>query len=145
MQEYRVIIPEEYIRIVEFIQEENRGYAEINISLKEFEPKIVFAWHFSIMIDCKEVDPDGLPTENELKVLDSFQTYLSEITLGTDPAKPNAIFLARIDWKSTRELIWRVYNPESIQHKLKAILGTDIPPRPFDYRIDPDNEWKLAQ
>ena len=43
MTAYRVIIPEERFRLVEFSQDDLPGIAAINQSLVDFEPKAVFA------------------------------------------------------------------------------------------------------
>ena len=77
--------------------------------------------------------------------MSEFEQYLSRIATGPDSEKPNALFLARIDWKESRELIWRVYDPKFVDKPLREILDTEVPPREFDYRIDPDDEWELAE
>jgi hypothetical protein len=51
MTDYRVILPEERFRVVTFRQDDLPGIGVINEALVPFEPKIVFAWHLSIMID----------------------------------------------------------------------------------------------
>jgi hypothetical protein len=145
MQEVRVIIPEERIKVIQFIQDETRGFAEVNHGLKDLQSKIVFAWHLSIMIDLQDVNDFKLPEESEKIVLSDFELFLSDLVLGSDPNRPNGIFLARIDWNSTRELIWRVYEANAVNQSLQQIIGTGIPPRPFDYRIDNDPTWKLAE
>ena len=145
MQKYEVNIPEEKFNIIKFNQEGFIGFAEINKNLKSFEPKIVFGWHCSIMIQLVEVNPEELPTKEELEILDQIQNLLDEKIKGIDKVKPNALFLGRIEWNKTCELIWRVYSPEIVNNFLKASTSEENPIRLFDYRIDPDKSWKLAQ
>ena len=72
-QEYRVVIPEEVHMIVEFKQNSMPGIATINAALVEFEPKVVFGWHLSIMIAAQDLDDRKLPTLDEQQVLDAFE------------------------------------------------------------------------
>jgi len=42
-------------------------------------------------------------------------------------------------------LIWRVYDPEIVDKFLKRLIKEGKQVREFDYRIDNDEEWKLAE
>jgi hypothetical protein len=55
MKEYRVIIPVEKALIIKFVQDDLPGIAYVNRSLVDFEPKEVFSWHLSIMIDIEDL------------------------------------------------------------------------------------------
>ena len=55
------------------------------------------------------------------------------------------MLLARITWNESREIVYRVYNPEPINDYLANLIETKSYARPFDYRIDHDPKWKLAQ
>ena len=145
MVEYRVIIPEEEVRIIEFIQDGHPGVAYVNRSLKDFEPKVVFGWHLSIMIELQDLAEKGMPSLKELEILEEFGKSLNANIVGTNNERPNAIFLARITWNKTRELIWRIHDPELSNNYLQQIISDKSYPRQFDYRIDPDNEWKLTE
>jgi len=140
-----VIIPPENIHIVEFIQDGMPSVAAINYALKVFQPKEVFAWHLSIMIALEQLADNGMPTPKECEILDTFGDLLDIKIKGADPKKPNALFFGRITWNETRELIWRVYDAEIANAYLQKIIADGLPPRPFNYRIDPDGEWKLAE
>ncbi len=145
MPEYRVIIPDEHYQIVEFRQEDLPGIGVINKALCNFEPKVVFAWHLSLMIEFESLVANGMPSAEEREVVDAFGDALDAIFKGDDPEKPNALFLARITWNKTRELIYRVYDPEPCHQYLTRVINEKTSPRPFEYRIDNDPEWKLAK
>lgn len=147
MNDYRVVIPDESFTIIEFRQQEQPGIAEVNTALRNFEPKVVFAWHLSIMLQLDELSEDGMPSPQERKVIEDFEDRLDAAIKGDEPGKPNALFLARIRWNGTHESIWRVYNPEVVNSFLQSILNADadVRPRPFDYRMDHDPEWKLSE
>ena len=145
MRYYRVIIPDEKPRIIDFVQDGFHGIAYINKSLIDFEPKEVFGWHLSIMFDLEETGDNGMPSIKERELLDEYGEKLDINIKGQDKEKPNALFLGRITWNKTRELIWRVHDPEAINNYLQKIIVDDSSPRSFDYRIDPDVDWKLAE
>ena len=145
MTDYKVVIPDEKPRIIEFIQDNSPGIAYVNRSLVDFEPKEVFSWHLSIIVEIQDIVENGMPSTKERELLDKFGETLDKNIKGADKQKPNALFLARITWNKTRELIWRVYDPEIADEYLKQIFSDNSCPRPFDYRIDPDKDWKLAE
>ena len=144
-RKFRVIIPEEEYQIIEFKQENLPGIGVINLSLIEFEPKEVFSWHCSIMIDFENLIENGMPSNEDVLKVENFEDYLDENIKGENKDKPNALFLGRITWNKTRELIWRVFNPELTNALLDKIIKEENYPFQFDYRIDDDAEWKLAE
>ncbi|WP_020569335.1 DUF695 domain-containing protein [Neolewinella persica] len=145
MRKLRVILPEEAYTGVEFIQDQFLGIASINTSLVGFNSKEVFRWHLSILFDLQNTNAAKLPTDKEIKVLDKIEDEYHNLVIGPSKKKPNGLFLARIFWNNTAELIWRVYSPEEIHVKLSGILKDENYTHPFDYRIDDDKEWKLAE
>ena len=96
------------------------------------------------MIKFQSLADNGMPPTKEREVVDPFGDSLDAIFKGDDPERPNALFLARITWNKTRELIYRVYQPEPCHQYLTRVINEKTSPRPFDYRIDNDPEWKLA-
>src|SRR5665647_1211920 len=145
MTGYEVIIPGKKYQIVEFIQDDLPGVAAINVAVKTFEPKIVFSWHLSIMFDLNEIVKNRMPSKVEQSVIDQYGEFLDDKIKGITKAKPNALFLARITWNKTRELIWRIYESELVNTFLQQVISEESSPRPFDYRMEQDNEWKLAE
>jgi hypothetical protein len=127
MTEYRVIIPDEKPRIIEFVQDGLYGIAYINRSLIDFQPKEAFSWHLSIMLDIEDTVRNGMPSKKERALLDEFGDVLDTNIRGQDKQKPNALF------------------PEPADKYLQQIIDANSSSRPFDYRIDPDKDWKLAE
>jgi len=145
MTEFRVIIPEEHYQILEFKQDDLYGIAVINSSLKKFEPKEVFRWHCSIMVHFEELIENGMPSINDRTIVEEFEDWLDNEIKGENKEKPNALFLGRITWNGTRELIWRVYDPEITNQLLQDIIEKENHDKQFDYRIAPDESWDLAK
>ena len=144
MKEFKVTIPEEKYEGIDFVQDGLPGVAVVNVNLKGFEPKEVFGWHCSVMIHLQDMVTSGTPSEAEEEALDEFIDWLDRNVKGLNKKKPNALFLSKITWNQTIEMIWRVFEPEIVDELLRKILSTKQYVRKFDYRIDPDNEWKLA-
>jgi len=145
VKELKVNIPEEYFQTIEFKQEELFGIAIINKSLVNFEPKEVFSWHCSIMVHFEDLIDNGMPSVSDRAKVEKFEEWLDEEIKGQAEIKPNALFLGRITWNKTRELIWRVYESEKVNKLLKDLIDNNDYNLPFDYRIDPDKKWELAK
>ncbi|MES2276941.1 MAG: DUF695 domain-containing protein [Bacteroidota bacterium] len=128
MQEVRVFIPEEIHTILKFRQEEMPGVAVINTGLRNFGQKTVFPWHLSLMIDFEDVIENGMPSQKERDIVDPFGDYLNDLFKGANVEKPNALFLGRITWNATKELIWRVYDPQLVEKELKRIIKGNSSP-----------------
>lgn len=145
MKEFKVLIPDEYYSVLNFRQEDLPGVAVVNSALRDFEPKEVFAWHLSIMLELVDLIDNGMPSRNEVDVIDDYGQFLDDKIKGENKEKPNALFLARITWNGTRELIWRVYNPEIADKFLKDLIADGNQIREFDYRMENDEEWRLTE
>ncbi|WP_293953794.1 MULTISPECIES: hypothetical protein [unclassified Sphingobacterium] len=76
MTDFKVILLDESYSLLNFQQDGLPGVAVVNTSLKEFEPKIVFAWHLSIMIDLEDLIDNGMPSKSEVEVIDKYGDYL---------------------------------------------------------------------
>ena len=113
----------------------------VNSALEDLTPKEAFAWHLSVIVACKHTVGAGLPTKEENTVLagigDAFDENLTR--------DANAVRLARITWNSTRQLLYRVRNPELANTYLRAVIEQRSCPREFEYRMEQDPTWKLAE
>jgi hypothetical protein len=145
MKEISVVIPEETITVIEFRQEQYRGLAETNTALRDFKSKEVFAWHLSLLCEIRDADKEGLLSSHGEEAINKLKAQFDKDFRGPDLTKPNALFLAIIEWNATVELIWRVYDPEPIYSYLNRLLASKNYAYPFDFRIDNDPSWKLAE
>ena len=143
MKEFKVIIPEEYYTIVNFTQENLPAVMVINSSLLEFEPKEVFGWHLSLIINFETLIENGMPAQTETDLIIPFEEYIDAQLKGNDKDKPNALFFGRITRNGTRELIYKVHNPEIANEVLQEIINAKTYPRDFDYVMDFDEKWEL--
>ena len=139
-KEYQVTIPEEKFSISSWEEENLPLICMVNTSLKDFEPKEVFSWHLSLIIDFEELIENGMPSEDERLIVDPFCDKLDEEI----KAGGNALFLLRETWNKTRRLVWRVYDPEIADQHLKYILEYKQYPREFDYYMEQDLNWDNA-
>lgn len=144
-KDIRVIIPDENYQIIEFNQEGKFGIAVVNTALKSAELKDVFSWNCSIMLEIENAAENGLPIEDEFSILDEFEEYLDENIKGENKEKPNALFFGRVTWNSTRQLIWKVYEPKISNDFLEELIESENYPFEFDYRIEEDENWELTK
>jgi len=127
------------------IQRKDEGaqvYAAVNTSLSNLDvtQRQLFSWQLSLILELETEDDNGLTLDHEAKAIEPFCQQLDK-DLQTNG---NALPLARITWRKTRELLFRVYNPAEADEHIKALIETETNPRPFSYSINPDEEWKLA-
>ena len=144
-KEIKVIIPDETYQIIEFKQEKKYGIAVINTALKSDELKEVFSWNCSILLELENTTEDGMPNENDISELENFEYYLNEKLKGENEEKPNTLFFGRVTWNSTRQLIWKVYEPKISNDFLVELIESGNYPFEFDYRIEQDENWKLTE
>ncbi len=137
----RVFIPKDAFVIA---QGESKGLPDIwivNRALTELQPKAAFAWHLSIIVDCRGTFDNGMPTKDEMEVMrgldDAFDTNLTK--------DHNAVILARITWNRTRQHLYRVHDPEIANAYLQSVIKAEKPVREFDYRMESDPNWALAE
>lgn len=141
MQKMTVKLPQEDLSIVEFIQDETPGVLTVNAALKDFPERMPFAWHLSVMVVCQNVVNDNMPSKAEQGLLVKFEEQLDE-TLKKDG---NALFLANITHNGTKELIWRVYNPELSNDYLHALIESEDHPRAFEFTLEQDINWAKTE
>ena len=136
-----VAIPKESAVI---LQGESEGFPElqvINQALDGFAGADGLPWHLSIIIDMVEKHDVGLPTSSETAVLKEFAKELRRHL----EADSNAAFLASITWNGTRQLVFRVRDPEVANAYLSRVTADPSPIRQFDYRMEQDAAWTLAE
>lgn len=140
MDSYEVLIPEEYCMVMKGERDRLPCVTVLNTALMDFEPKEVFDWHLSLTIDFEELLDKGMPSRNELAIVDPFCDRLDEDL----KADGNALFLIRETWNGTRRMVWRVYNPEIAHKYLQSIIEQKQYPREFDYYMEQDKNWQQA-
>ena len=124
----RVTLPEETYTVMEWEADKLPFVGVLNSALKNFEPKRVFGWHLSVIIDFTDSIENGMPSEEERQIVEPFCDKLDEdIKSGG-----NALFFVRETWNKTRRLVWRVYDPEIAHAHLQHIIDNQKHPSPFD-------------
>ena len=139
--EVRIVLPEESFTLMEWKEKELPCIAMLNSALKDFEHKNVFTWHLSVIIEFDDLIDNGMPSVEEREVVEPFCDKLDEEI----KAGGNALFLARETWNETRELIWRVYDPEIANDHLQYLVDHKRYPRQFDWRMDHDPQWEKTE
>jgi len=135
------MIPEPYYTLIRTSKGNDSAIVVVNSALRTFRDRQAFPWHLKISIDCKRLGANGMPTDEEgeiLKRLEDAITSLIEIT-------KNAIFLARITCQGERVLLYRVHEPGVANDALKQLVSEASQLREWNYRMDHDADWELAQ
>lgn len=136
----RAAIPDEAFSILEWQDEGLPAICVVNQSLANFEQKAAFAWHLTIIIICEAFANQGMPTIEETTILDRFGQELDREL----KADGNGLFLARTTCDGTRQLDYRVHDPEVANHYLSGIIEAKSFVRAFKYEMERDDEWQHA-
>ena len=142
MTSTKFVVPTPTYTVIQREDEGSQVYAAVNTTLATLkeEQKKLFGWQLSLILDLETEDEKGLTLDHEAKAIEPFCQQV-ESDLRTNG---NAIPLARITWHKTRELLFRVYNPAIADEQIKKLIESESNPRPFNYTIDPDDSWKMA-
>lgn len=141
MTKYNVTIPDEVFAILEWDDDGLPAICAVNQALANFDAKIVFAWHLSVIVQLNALADNGMPTANEKLVIDKIGKQLD----GHLKANGNALFLARITWNGTRQLLYRVYDPEVANSFLTDTVNSDRAVRPIKFKMQHDADWAMAE
>ena len=139
--EVRVVLPEEEYEVLEWKGDGLPCIAVLNSALKSVEPKEVFSWHLSVIIDFDDLIENGMPSKDDRDIVDPFCDKLDEDI----KADGNALFLVRETWNGTRCMVWRVYEPEIAHQHLQNIVDHHKHPKPFDWHMEQDIKWKKVE
>lgn len=81
-----------------------------------------------------------MPTNLEVEVLDQ----LEEEIYTALQAGENIVFLARVTCRGTRELLYRVHDPEPANEVLQRLVSSNFQSREWEYHMEQDLDWELA-
>lgn len=82
-----------------------------------------------------------MPTSEEVAILNGMEDEMTN-RLGLDQ---NAALFARVTCRGTRDLIYRVRDPVVADGVLQERLSREAPIREWDFRMEQDAGWVLAQ
>lgn len=104
-------------------------------------------WHLRITMFAEHVIDNGMPAPEESKLLfrvaDRIEREVLKVT--TDRGAVDALFLARSTWNESRELYFRVHDPEPIDAALRKMVKRKTwYGRGWDYEMTHDPDWEKA-
>ena len=134
------LVPSPYYALIETTRGPNPAIVVVNSALRTFAHRNNFPWHLSIQISFRALGTNGMPTAAENTILLELEDAISSHAL----AAANSVFLARVTCNGARELMYRVHDPEIANTPLERMTSAPEPLREWEYRIEHDPMWKLA-
>jgi len=113
----------------------------VNAALRNFPHRDIFPWHLSVLIFADELGDHGMPTPKETRLIDAVGDEIERAILENH----NALFLARETHNGRRQLLFRVHDPAPANGALQALLALPAAKREWDFRMEGDESWRLAQ
>jgi len=135
------MIQKPYYTLINTSKGKDPAVVVVNSALRGFEHRDVYAWHLKMTIDCKYVERNGMPTAREVAALEQ----LEDENFASILAEQNAVFLARVTCRGRRELMYRIHDPGPANEVLQKLVSQPNPSREWDYRMEYDPGWALAQ
>ena len=135
------MIPEPFFTLINTSIGDDPAVVVVNSALRTFKDREDFPWHLRVSIECKLRGANGMQTNKESEALQQLEDSI-EAPLKTDQ---NAIFLARITARSERVLLYRIHDPDAANDALQSLVSTASPLREWDYQMEYDIGWDLAQ
>lgn len=141
-----ISIPEESFSLIDSTDEEgNRMLSVVNASLCQFKEdttlKRVFGFYCSILFEYQDVDESLWPSNNEFSIMQEYSEMIIDNIKG-DVEHPNALFVARVTYNGTCEIICMLNNPDLAIEYLDGVISEGRAKREFGYRIEGDPEWE---
>ncbi|WP_421567745.1 DUF695 domain-containing protein [Stenotrophomonas sp. PD6] len=134
-------IPDPYYSLFETYIGSDPAIVVVNSALLQFAERKDFPWHLRIGVHCAMQGENGMPTAEEVDSLSHLERLIEPAIQSDD----NAIFLARITARGERVLLYRVRNPERANETLQALISVSEPLREWEYQMEHDADWLLAQ
>lgn len=134
------MIPKPHYTLITTSRGNDPAVVVVNSALRTFGDRDAFPWHLKLIITCKLVGANGMPTSAEVEVLDQLEEGIFAALQDGD----NVVFLARITCRGTRELLYRVHDPEPANEALQRLISCNSQSREWEYRMEQDLGWELA-
>lgn len=112
-------------------------FAMVDSSLHNKKARSGFPWFLSISTPLKGPTKDGLTTDQEASELNDWEDLLEKNYL----ADCRFVFVGRVTWNGTRQLLYYLDKPDCAEPKLKK-FAHDYPKRVFDFQCQPDEQWE---
>jgi hypothetical protein len=134
-------IPDPHYTLIRTSRGTDPAVVVVNSALRNFSDWATFPWHLVVVISCRDVAQHGMPTASEVAILNRLEDSLSRVICRDD----NALFLARITCSGSRELLFRIHDPEIASSQLGQLLSCPESQREWEYRLEEDMTWHLAE
>jgi hypothetical protein len=134
-----VQIPEAHYTLFNVTRGDLPEVIVVNDALLSFRDPQVFQWHLEVYIDAVDLIENRMPSPEESAILFEVGDRIEERITGR-----NALFLARSTWNATRELSFRVHDPEEANAVLQTLLNEQPHRRHWEYVMRHDPDWELA-
>ncbi|PZR40004.1 MAG: hypothetical protein DI538_05300 [Azospira oryzae] len=133
--------PIERFQVVE--STDNNGYLifiTANFSYLDYKYKSEFPWLLLITLPVLQYNENGHPIGEEAEALNLFESFLEQEISATCIAQ----YIGRVTLYKKRELYYHVNTPYALSDRLKQLLHQSDLERDFSFKIEKDEEWKMA-
>lgn len=119
-------------------KEGNLLYIAANSGYQDYQLKEKYPWHLWILMEARNQNDHGHPTDKEIKVLNKLERKIDATLNGVCTAH----LVARITVNSGNELLYYVDDAEKAHAVLQTLTADPKPLREFEYRLEKDETWQ---
>jgi hypothetical protein len=112
-------------------------FATIDTGFRDAKARAGFPWFLSLSTPIMHPTKDGLTTEAEASLLNDWEDSLEKEFSG----ECRFVYVGRLTWNGTRELLYYVDRPDSIVPKLEKLAQSNSS-RQFTVRHERDDQWE---
>jgi hypothetical protein len=131
--------------IAQTVREGQPELLVVNKGLRNLTNPDLFAWHLGVAMRAKAVDANGMPTAEEIAIVNEVSEKIVAFMLEsrTEHGAPNALFFAQSTWNGIREVIFRVHDAAAAI-KLLGKRTYDKWERDWEFKIVEDPRWEMV-
>ncbi|MGM0479835.1 MAG: DUF695 domain-containing protein [Bacteroidota bacterium] len=134
------IYPGENFTVGQIETEEGIGFVNVNQAYDNYPNKKYFSWCAQLVIEFKDKNENGHPTDQEAEVLNELEDKIE----GFLKEKHKVHFIGRVTRKDFRDLIYYIDQPRLDQERTRVFFDDISSIRGVNFDLDEDPEWKLV-
>ena len=134
------IFPEESFTVGQIETDEGIGFVNVNQAYDNYVNKKLFPWCASLLIEFKDKNESGHPTDQEAEILNELEDKIEKFL----KRQHKVHFIGRVTRKDFRNLFYYIDQPRLIQEETNKFFDEISSVRAINFNLDNDPEWEFV-
>lgn len=132
--------PGEKFTVGQIETEDGIGFVNINQAYDNYPNKKYFPWCAQLLLEFKDMNINGHPTNNEAKVLNGLENKIERFLQKNHQLH----YIGRVTRKNFRDLIYYIDQPRLDQEETKIFFDEINSVRGVNFKLDNDPKWEFV-